>query len=417
MPCRRKFAALPLLALALFSAISSAQTYTVLHTFTGGRDGAYPFAGLTIDKHNNLYGTTNAGGSVNASCPPANTGCGLVFRLKPARSGWTFHSLHLFRGGTDGEGPYGRVALAPDGKSLYGTTLEGGDQQPCPSGCGVVFHLTRPSACKTKDCPWKESILYRFQGNLDGFYPSGDLDFDSAGNIYGTTTQGGSFAPGTIYELAKMNRDWTENILWNFTGNNDGGNPYSGVTFDPAGNIYATAFQGGDRQSGGAAVKLTLSHSAWNVNTFYDFSDSSGVFPIAGLLLDNDGNLLGACASGGPGKNGGTVYQMTAAGDVSVLYNFSGGDESGPWAKLVTGADGNLYGTTEGDPSSGSWGTVFKLTRSKDGQWKETVLHKFTGGKDGGYPLSSLVFDSNGNLFGTTNLGGAGYGVVFEITP
>jgi len=413
------FPAVPVLILVLpFSISAPAQTYTVLHTFTGRKDGAYPFAGLTIDKDNNLYGTANAGGNINASCPPVNAGCGLVYELKPSRVGWNFHPLYVFHGGKDGEGPYGRVVLGPGGKGLYGTTVEGGDEQPCPSGCGLVFRLTQPSKCKTKTCTWKESILYRFHGNIDGLYPSGDLTFDTAGNIYGTTMQGGSFGPGTIYELTSAKPDWNENILWNFTGNNDGGNPSSGVTFDPAGHLYATAFQGGDQQSGGAVVELSYSQSAWNVNTFYDFSGSSGVFPVAGLLLDNAGNLIGACASGGPGKNGGTVYQlMPPGGDVSVLYNFSGGDESGPWAKLTMDAAGDLYGTTQGDPSTGNWGTVFKLTRSKNGPWTETIVHKFTGGMDGGYPLTNLVFDSKGNLYGTTNLGGTGYGVVFEITP
>jgi uncharacterized repeat protein (TIGR03803 family) len=167
----------------LFSLGATAQTFSVIHTFSDGQDGAYPYAGLVTDKKGNLYGAANQGGNLKASCPPANNGCGTIFKLAPAKSGWKFQAIYVFRGGKNGQGPYGRVAFGPDGK-LYGTTIEGGNQQPCPSGCGSVFRLKPPLTCLTKACPWTETVLYRFLGNTDGFYPTGDLTFDQAGNLY-----------------------------------------------------------------------------------------------------------------------------------------------------------------------------------------------------------------------------------------
>jgi uncharacterized repeat protein (TIGR03803 family) len=398
----------------LFSLTASAQTLTVLHTFTGGKDGAYPYAGLAIDKKGNLYGTANQGGNLKAQCPPANDGCGLVFKLTPSKSGWTFQPLYTFRGKKDGQGPYGSVSFGP-GNYLYGSTVEGGNEQPCPSGCGTVFRLKKPTTCGAKNCRWTETVLYRFLGNTDGFYPTGDVAFDQAGNVYGTTFQGGLYGPGVVYELKKGK--WTETLPWSFTSNLDGANPYSGVVLDKAGNIYATGLDGGLNNSG-AAIELSPSPSGWAETTLYDFYGTSGIFPFAGLLLDGSGNVIGATQAGGQ-AHGGTVFEFSPAGanwNLTTLYYLPGESQSGPWGKLTMDAAGTLYGTTQGYPPSGDWGSAFKLTLS-NGVWTETVLHKFTGGSDGGYPLSTLIFDSKGNLYGTTNVGGSGYGVVFEITP
>ena len=400
----------------LFSLHATAQTYAVIHTFNAGTDGAYPYAGLVVDKKGNLYGTANQGGNLKAPCPPANDGCGTVFKMTPSKSGWTFQPIYVFRGNKDGQGPYGRVAFGPDG-DLYGSTIEGGNEQPCPSGCGTVFRLKPRASCRTKKCLWNESVIYRFQGNTDGFYPSGDMAFDQSGGVYGTTFQGGSYGPGTVYALKKGS--WAESIVWNFTGNSDGGNPYSGVIFDQTGNIYTSDLQGG-MSNGGAVLELSPSQSGWTETTLYDFYGSSGIFPFAGLLLNGSGNIIGATQAGGPnGSNGGTVFELAQSGGnwtLNTLYSFSGSGQPGPWGSLTMDAAGNLYGTTQGYPGGGDWGTAFKLTLSS-GVWTEAILHRFTGGSDGGFPLSNLVFDSRGNLYGTTNLGGSGYGVVFEITP
>src|ERR1700691_2651132 len=142
-----------------FSLIATAQTLTVIHTFSGGKDGAYPYAGLVIDQKGNLYGTANQGGNLQASCPPANDGCGTVFELASSKSGWTFQPIYTFRGKKDGQGTYGRVMFGPD-NDLYGTTIEGGNQTPCASGCGSVFRLRPAATCGTKTkCHWTETVL------------------------------------------------------------------------------------------------------------------------------------------------------------------------------------------------------------------------------------------------------------------
>ena len=403
---------------AMSQETAPSSNFTVIHTFTGGKDGSYPYAGLVIDEKGNLYGTANQGGNEYGSCPPANDGCGTVFQMAHSKSGWSFRPLYLFLGGNDGQGPYGRVAMGVDGR-LYGTTIEGGNQN-CPSGCGTVFSLQPPAGCLPGACAWSEAVLYRFQGNSDGFYPAGDLAFDKSGNVYGTTTQGGAVGPGTIYELKNSNGNWAESILYSFTGQNDGGNPYSGVTLGTEGEMYTSALAGGEN-NGGSVVELGLSKGDWTETTLHDFYPASeGIFPQAGLILEKSGKLIGATTAGGL-KNGGTVYELIPSSGrwrLSTLHNFSGVGDPGPWAKLTMDSSGNLYGTTQGYPPSGDWGTVFKLTHSSGG-WRETVLHRFTGGDDGGVPYSTVVFDGHGNLYGTTNLGGTDkLGVVFEIaTP
>lgn len=401
-----------------FAIACCAQTFKVIHTFTNGTDGGYSYAGLVIDQKGNLYGTANEGGDLNASCPPANRGCGTVFRLAPSESGWEFQTLYAFHGGTeDGQGPYGRVAIGP-GRNLYGTTIDGGNSN-CPSGCGLVFGLKQATFCPTTACPWEETILYQFQGNSDGFYPSGDLAFGPSGNIYGTTIQGGTFGPGTVYQLNPANGKWTESILHSFTGQYpDGANPYGGVILDDAGRIYSSTLTGGINGSG-IVLELVPAGSDWTENILYAFQGGdAGIFPMPGLLLDKSGSLIGATEADGS-NNGGTVYSLAPSNgnwNFSALNGLLGiGGSCGPWAKLTMDAAGNIYGTSQGYPPAGDYGYVFKLTPSDNG-WKETILHRFTGGTDGEVPYSTLVFDSAGNLYGTTNLGGRGYGVVFEIT-
>jgi hypothetical protein len=181
---RRLVVALTLLGALMFGAqVAQAQTFTVLHNFTGGLDGSSPYAGLSMDGGGNLYGTTSAGG----------TGYGAVFELSRKGSGWVFHPLYSFAGGTDGEGPVARVIMGPNG-TLYGTTYAGG-VPGCSGGygCGTVFNL-RPSpiVCRAVLCSWVETVLYSFNGDSDGANPLlGDIVFDQSGNLYGTTENGG----------------------------------------------------------------------------------------------------------------------------------------------------------------------------------------------------------------------------------
>ena len=396
---------------------STPGTFTVLHNFSGGGDGAAPYAGLTIDAAGNLYGTTSAGGN----------GYGEVFKLSPTHGSWPLTPLYRFTGGSDGATPVARIVFGPNG-SLYGTTNAGGGSGTCtsPAGCGTVFNLQpTPTRPPTPLTPWIETVLYRFQGGTDGAYPGyGDLVFDSSGAMYNTASQGGTFSCpnhlgcGAVYKLTPSGRNWTQSVIYNFTGGSDGAFPLDGMVFDQAGNLDLTAWEGGI-DNGGTVVQLTPSGSGWTETTIHQFtaaSDGSG--PYAGVILDSSGNLYGAASSSGP-DSGGTVFELTPPGGswtYSVLQNFTGSGAAGPLRNLVMDAAGNLYGTTA-IAGAYSYGAVFKLTHSGN-SWTYTSLHDFTGGSDGANPYCNLVFDSSGNIYGTASAGGAdGHGVVFEITP
>jgi len=398
-----------LVSTAIITSTAQAQTYQVLYNFTGGQDGAYPEAGLTMDRAGNLYGTAYQGGGMNR---------GTVFKLARKGSGWVFSPLYSFTGREDGGAPIARVVFGPDG-SLYGTTEFGG--RNCGVGCGTVFNLKPPATvCKSALCSWAEVVIYAFSGSSDGANPGyGDLTFDQAGHIYGTTYFGGNNAQGVVYELAPSNGNWTESAIYLFTGANDGGNPYSSVIFDEAGNLYGTAYAGG-AHGYGTVFQLTPSGSGCTENTLRAFQSArDGGKPFGGVMFDNAGNLYGATSSGGTGS-GGTVYELMPSNGswtFSVVYGFTGSAYlPGPYGSLAIDARGNLYGTTNKDGAHGV-GSVFKLTASNGG-WTETDLYDFANGSEGAVPYGSVLIDANGNLYGTASQGGAnGYGVVWEITP
>ena len=392
-----------------------AQTFTVIHNFTGGQDGAHPYAGVTMDAAGNLYGTANVGGDL--TCNPPH-GCGAVYQLKHKGSGFVFNPLYNFGVSPDGGIPTAPVVFGRDG-ALYSTTSYGGTNSR-----GVVFKLRpSPTACKTALCPWLENVLYSFKGgaNGDGANPIG-LIFDQAGNIYGTTSGGGTYGLGTAYELTSSGGSWTDSVLHIFGGGTDGSLPYRSVlVFDNAGNLYGTTSLGGSSNYG-TVFQLTPSGSGWTENILYNFQDGSdGGYPYAGLIFDQSGNLYGATTDGGTG-GGGTVFELSPSGGgwtYSVLYSITGplGDQCGPAWALVMDVEGNLYDTTQCDGAN-TLGSVFKLTQT-GGSWTYSSLHDFTGlNGDGEYPASSVTFDSSGNLYGTTNYGGTnGQGVVWKITP
>ena len=412
-------------SLVLVSAIPAAwgQTYTVIHNFGGGLDGAEPSAGLTIDSAGNLYGPTFEG----------DAGTGTVYKLSHHSGGWLLSPLYLFPGGSDGSVPYARVIFGPSG-ALYGTTGFGGEG-PCQTyyhtGCGTVFSLQpQPHPPATPLTLWNEQVLYRFSGGSDGANPySGDVVFDSAGSIYGTTYNGGAQACsggcGVVYKLTPSGGSWSESVLYAFTGL-DGTHPWAGVTFDHAGNLYGTTVYGG-AYNAGTIFELTPSGSGWVEHVIYSFTGGSdGGNPYAGLIFDASGNLYGAAGSGGAG-GGGTVFELTPSGggwNSATLYSFSGATGQfapGPVANLVLDSAGSLYGTTHADGTY-YYGSVFKLTPSGGG-WNYSSLHDFTGGADGGYPRSNIVFDRSGNMYGTAaeggtaNCGQASCGVIFQIAP
>ena len=389
-----------------------AQTFTVLHAFTGGADGAGPAGGgLTIDRAGNFYGTTGSGGYYGSSC--LYESCGVVFRMTPKGSGWIFNTLYEFTGGQDGDTPDAPVAFGPDG-ALYGTTYYGGGEV-----VGVVYSL-RPSVtvCKSAICPWQETVLHRFRDNPDGGNPGfSALIFDGAGNIYGTATSGGTLSNGTAFELTRSGGGWTETVLHDFTGGYDGGSSWSGLVFDQAGNLYGTTFDGGAYE-GGTVYELTPSGGSWALNVLHSFSIATdGYSAFGNLIFDQYGDLWGTNRFGGP-DGAGSAYELTPSGgswDFNVRNAFSG--YIGSQASLVEDQGGNFYGTTVD-------GAVFKLSPSGGG-WTYTVLHSFTGGSDGGDPYSRVVIDANGNLYGTAETGGItggvcgsyGCGVVWAITP
>jgi len=394
----------------LASTAAHSQTLSVIHRFSGP-DGSHPQAGVTI-RGGILYGTT--------PCLEECAGAGSIYQIRYAGSDWVYTPISFFSAG--GDGPEARVVFGPD-SHLYGTTESGG-----PRSAGLVFNLTPPATiCKTANCFWTEKVLYEFTGSPDGAYPGGgDLVWDTTGNIYGTTILGGTLGLGTVYQMTKSGDNWTEMPIYSFTGL-DGQQPYAGAIPDGNGNLLGTTTAGGLYGSG-TVFELTYNQgSGWTEMVLYSFQNlSDGQWPFAGLISDGAGNLYGATTDGG-GGGGGTVFELSPVGDTwafTLLYSFNGkqGQGCGPSASLTMDSSGNLYGTTLCDGSN-SLGNVFKLANTQNG-WKYTSLHDFTGSFDGAKPASNVTFDTDGNLYGTAVGGGTitpichiGCGTVWMIKP
>lgn len=401
-----------------------AQTFSVLYAFqNNGQIGFYPTAGVVVDRAGNLYGTTGYGGPGTACF----LGCGTVFKLTRHGFIWLLSPVYSFQGANDGGNPNARVVIGPNG-TLYGTTMQGGGLGCMGLGCGTVFNLTPPArATGNLLHSWTETVLYRFQGGTDGATPgNGDLVFDQAGNIYGTTSVGGDGSQcvedcGTAYELAHSNGGWTENILHVFGQTGDGDEPTSGVIFDRAGNLYG-ATSGGGANRRGSVFELMPSGTGWTEQLLYSFTGGSdGEYPFYGLVFDSAGNLYGTTCCNGA-DNGGTAFELTAGTWAFNLLNSFGspGTGQGPQGGMILDSSGNLYGTASSGGAYG-FGVVFKLTPSNGG-WTYTSVHDFCNSgppcSDGYTPSGYLAFDSEGNLYGTTSNGGpSGGGVVYQITP
>ncbi len=409
---------------------AQAQTLTVLHTFTGGSDGAAPVAGLTKDAAGNFYGTTSDGGSDTCTF-----GCGTVYKLVRHGSNWTLNPIYEFTATNHGPfGPEARVIFGPDG-SLYGTTVNGGS---CGGEwCGTVFKLQPPATfCRSVTCPWTLTVLHDFAGGSDGAFPYSDLVFDPSGNIYGTTSVDGDsscmvirgvIGCGTVFKLTR-NADgtWTNHTLYEFQGGSDGGRPFAGVVLDQAGNLYGVTAYGGigpcnSNFGCGSVYELSPSGSGWIETTLHQFTGAAdGGAPYGGLMFDSASNLYGAAAYGGAGL--GTVYELSpgqGGWNFNVIYTFTGFQASGPESTLTMDAAGNLYGTSASGGNNGGFGTVYKLTPSSGG-WSYSSLHDFDLGSDGGLLYGSVAPDANGNVFGVTSSGPYPFpddGVLFEITP
>lgn len=398
---RKPFMIVAFASALLLAQTAAAQTFQVLHDFTGGLDGGTPPYTLAQDSAGRLYGTANSGGQ---------NGTGVVFRFQRMNSVWVLTPLYDFSG-QDGQPGWG-VTVAPDNTiytvGSYASVLGG--------PCGTAIHL-RPSPIAPRAVPayWNETALRTYVKSQEGC-PTGNLLLDSSGNLYGVTQDGGPNGWGSVFELTRNGSAWTETILYAFQGQADGGAPYSGLIMDNAGNLYGTASAAGANRQG---VVFELKHSggSWTEQVLYTFQGGNdGGQPVAGLIFDNTGDLYGATASWGSG-GGGTVFKLApsqGSWTYSVLASLTGSD--GPVASLTMDASGNLYGTTFMDDPDG-YGSVFKLTPSGGG-WTYVNLHNFTGGADGGYPGGGVVLDTAGNLYGTAVTGGANnLGVLYEITP
>jgi uncharacterized repeat protein (TIGR03803 family) len=423
------------LVLILPTGAGAASKYKVLHIFKI-KDGAGPVAGLIFDGTGNLYGTTSFGGNLG-DCGGA--GCGVVFKLTPNSDGsWTETVLYSFTGGKDGFTP--RADLIFDGAgNLYGTTAYGGSfGGNCGSiGCGVVFKLTPNS-----DGTWTESVLCTFTGSGDGVIPYGGLTFHAAGNLYGTTLEGGNLSDcggygcGVVFKLTpNSDGTWTEKVLYSFTGGKDGGNPQADLIFDAAGkNLYGTTDGGGNpncESKAGCGVVFELSPNtdgSWREKVLHRFIVKGGAYPQGALIFDPTGNLYGTTQVASTGVNG-LVFKLTPNADgswtESVLHRFtSSKDGAFPFAGLIFDGAGNLYGTTAyggnlNCQGGSGCGVVFELVPKSDGSWTESLLHVFQGRPAANTYGGSLVLDKAGNLYGTTSNCGAGQcqGVVFEVAP
>jgi uncharacterized repeat protein (TIGR03803 family) len=362
--------------------------FSTLHTF-GGSDGTSPQALLQgID--GNLYGTTAGGGP---------SGNGTVFKLAPdATGGFFFTTLHAFSG-SDGALLRGALFQGSD-SNLYATTSQGG-----PSGGGTVFKLGLDGTL---------SMLHAFLGGDDGDQPVANLLQGSNGNLYGTTFLGGASRTGTVFALAPDGSGFS--TLHTFLGDSGGAYPLGGLLEGSDGNLYGTTNWGGfcPDYSCGTVFKLAPDGT---LTTLHYFSRSDGALPRGGLLQRSDGNLYGTTSYGGASDEG-TVFKLAPDGTLTTLHAFSGSDGAYPFAGLLQGSDGNLYGTTDSGGSCSAnvtygCGTVFTLAPNGS----LTTLHAFNG-SDGAYPFAGLLQGSDGNLYGTTSRGGASdVGTVFKLAP
>ena len=442
---KRKFSlcfALGMIGVALLAAnLANAQTgtYAVINEFNG-TDGSSPIGNLISDSGGNLYGVTIGGGSSTV----CQNGCGTVFKLSPTSTGgWERTVLYEFTGTADGNEPFAGLAIDSSG-NLYGTTYQGGVHFR-----GVVYELS-PTASGF----WKETVIHAFQGFAarDGSNPMSQMVFDSSGNLYGTTSDGGytcgyGYVCGTVFRLSpNSSGGWDETVLYSFGhgGLGDGISPEGPLVFDSQGNLYGTTFQGGALNNVcgypyygcGTVFKLSpSSHDHWTKTILHSFLGlSDGGYPVAGVVLDSSGNLYGTTSAGGTlgtrcnlgfGPGCGVVFTMKpkqSGWEETVLFNFEyGATGQQPLGTLTFDAVGNLYGTaTVGgvvNVNQRGQGVIFELSPGTSGAWTQTVLHTFDG-SDGSGSSSNLILDAEGNIFGTAGGPGPfGNGLVFEITP
>jgi uncharacterized repeat protein (TIGR03803 family) len=414
------FAAVALLVFS-GSAFAVHPVEKVIYSFKGAPDGEHPNAGLVADAAGNFYGTTLRGG--NNSC-----GCGTVFELSPPATpagAWTETVLYSFQSvNNDGNFPRGALVFDKLG-NLYGTTQTGGI-----GDVGTVFELSPPT---TPGGTWTETVICYFTDpNPQGASPAGKLTFDGLGNLYGTTLTGGPAGAGTVFRLKPPTTTgglWTENVLHTYVfSDSNGQNPGTSLVIRD-GAVYGSA-RGGT--ASGIAFRLVPKNGVWIQDILYNFNSAiEGGAPDGGLIIDSAGNLYGMLYDGGNancfGSGCGAVFELsppTVAGGPwkeTTLHTFTGGQDGGTlFGQLTRDKLGNLYGTASDGGLHGQ-GTVFKLKPPavSGGAWTEVTLHAFGGAPDdGGFPGDNkLLLLSGKGLYGTTYAGGSlGFGTVFNLS-
>ena len=404
----------------------AAPSQQTIFSFGIGPQGAYPRSGLIMDRAGALYGTTSAGG--NTSDCFRVPGCGIVFQMVPPPAGQTTATqtvLYSFTGGNDGSAPSGGLLMDSAG-ALYGTTSQGG-----ANGYGVVFKLTPPAQGATA---WTQTTLFSFANGPDGATPLGTLVQDSAGALYGTTAAGGTSGFGVVFRLAQPKGKggvWHETVLHQFRGRNDGGAPVAGLAIDSAGILYGSTPGYGDH---GFGVAFSVSpppagKKAWKQTILHAFTNGrDGSYPQGSFILDQAGALYGTTSNTGADATGlGLVFKLEprktggAKWHERVLFNFESFESSAahPMGPLAMDSAGALYGTSVAG-GAGQMGVLYKLVppAKGPGMWTESEPDAFTGnGFDGAQPMSGVVVDPAGTLYGTTYIGGQNfYGAVFEVT-
>jgi uncharacterized repeat protein (TIGR03803 family) len=361
---------------------------------------------VVSDEKGNLYGTTIHGGVYSY---------GTVFKLKPQPDGyWTERIIHSFKDDPDGQQPFNSLIFDGPGK-LYGTATLGGAQHG-----GTFFGMTLGRG------GWMFDLLYTFCSQpscSDGSGPQGSLAADTAGKLYGTAFN--------VFELTSGPDGWSERALYDFCSQpncTDGRGPRAGVILDANGNLYGTTGSGGTYNVGTVFKLRHMPDGTWQervLHSFFSFPTDGQIPGVGQLAFDGLGNLYGTTIQGGNHACGlagcGTVFKLTRQPNghwkETILHNFKPGKSgNGPWAGVVFDSAGNLYGTTGYGGTDCDCGVIYKLVPNPDGTWTYSVLHRFKG-NDGAFPNANLIFDDQGNLYGTTIGGGSGFGVVFQITP
>jgi uncharacterized repeat protein (TIGR03803 family) len=340
----------------------------------------------------------------------------LILSAAAAFAGPGENTLYTFSGGADGAWPKAGVIVGPDG-ALYGVTQYGG-----ANTFGTVYRVAQNS-----NGTWTETVIYNFTDTNDGAGPIGQIAFDAAGNIYGTTAFGKPYEQGTVYKLTPgADGTYSATLLYAFTGGADGQQPVSGVVLDKAGNIYGTTPTGGSMGDGVVFEVSPNSDGTWSENVIHNFGETSSdaVEPLSNLLMDAAGNLYGAAGEGGSGTyRGGAVFELSPNGTSTwtenILYSFNGNADGAVPDVIAFDKSGNIYGTAGGGGIVNSTncphgcGTIFRLAKSTGGNWPYTRAYAFNG--TSGYDPNGITFDSEGNIYGTTLESYPDLGTVFEL--